>query len=97
MPCLDSLETTVETYLARSQVRFLRKNGTIFWGEAPRSSPRGLLGFQGKAELPFNFIDLLLFTLRCQLGCWACILQQKDLEILAKGRSDVAAGCSKRW
>jgi hypothetical protein len=33
------LEAKVEPYLVR--VDFLRKNGTIFGGDAPRSSPRG--------------------------------------------------------
>jgi hypothetical protein len=34
-------------------MKIFAKNGTIFMGEYPRSSPRGGLGFQGKAESPF--------------------------------------------
>jgi hypothetical protein len=52
---------------------FLRKNGTIFrggggQGDAPRSSPRGWLGFLGKAKLPFKFINLLIFTSKLPTG-----------------------------
>jgi hypothetical protein len=40
-----------------------------FWGgDAPRSSPRGWLGFLGKAKLPFNFIDLLILTSKLPTG-----------------------------
>jgi hypothetical protein len=41
---------------------FCEKNGTIFWGDATRSSPRGGLGFQGKAESPFDFINSMEYT-----------------------------------
>jgi hypothetical protein len=42
---------------------FLRKNWDHFFGgDAPRSSPRGWLGFLGKAKLPFNFMNLLIVT-----------------------------------
>jgi hypothetical protein len=47
---------------------FCEKMGPFFWGGAPRSSPRGWLGFLGKAKLPFNFIDLLIFTSRLPTG-----------------------------
>jgi hypothetical protein len=63
MPRLDSLEAKVESYLARLRIDFFAKKWDHFLGGgAPRSSPRGWLGFLGKAKLPFNFINLLLFT-----------------------------------
>jgi hypothetical protein len=51
----------------------------------------------GKAELPFDFIDLLLFTFSLPTGVLGMLFTTKDLEILARGKSDVAAGRSKRW
>jgi hypothetical protein len=63
----------------------------------PRSSPRGRLGFLGEAKLPFNFINLLLFTFAPPTGVLGFVIYNKNLEILAKDRSNVAAGCSKRW
>jgi hypothetical protein len=47
--------------------------------------------------LPFNFIDLLLFTFVLPTRVLGMQFTTKSLEVLAKGRSDVAAGCSKRW
>jgi hypothetical protein len=64
----------------------------------PRAvAPEGDLVFLGKAELPFYFIDLLIFTSRLPTVVLGMSFTTKNLEILSKGRSDVAAGCSKRW
>jgi hypothetical protein len=47
--------------------------------------------------LPFA-LDLWRLHSRYQLGRWLCdFYNKKYLEILARGRSDVAVGCSKRW
>jgi hypothetical protein len=67
--------------------------GTFFWGNTPRSSPRGDLVFGEKAESPFDFIQRKNYICTTDWG----IRYAKDLEILSKGRSDVAVGYSKRW
>jgi hypothetical protein len=69
------LEAKVEPYLAR--MGFLRKKWDHFLGggDAPRSSPRGWLGFLGKAELPF-LLNCWYLHFRCQLGCWSRNLKQ---------------------
>jgi hypothetical protein len=47
--------------------------------------------------LPF-FIELLRFTFELPTGVLGFVIyNRKYLEILAKGKSDIAAGCSKRW
>jgi hypothetical protein len=59
---VDSPRVWVEAYLARLQRDFCEKMRPFFWGDAPRSSPRGGLGFQEKAESPFDFINSVKFT-----------------------------------
>jgi hypothetical protein len=77
---------------------FWRKKGTIFLGgDAPRSSPRGGLGFQGKDGSPFDFINSMKIYIRATNWGVGYVKNKKNLEILSKGRSDVAVGCSKRW
>jgi hypothetical protein len=63
----------------------------------PVVAPEGDLGFLGRAKLPFNFINSLRFT-SCTAN-WGVgyAIYKKNLEILSKGISDVAAGCSKHW
>jgi hypothetical protein len=48
--------------LSTFTVDFCEKMGLFSGGDAPRSSPRGGLGFLGKAESPFDFIDSMEFT-----------------------------------
>jgi hypothetical protein len=53
--------------------------------------------FSGESRVAL-FIELLLFTFVPPTGVLGfAIYNRKNLEILAKDRSDVAAGCSKRW
>jgi hypothetical protein len=78
-------------------VVFLRKNGTIFWGVPPVVAPEGGLVFWGKPSRPLALLTRCYLHLCRQLGCWALLFRTENLEILAKDRSDVAAGCSKRW
>jgi hypothetical protein len=62
----------------------------------PIVAPEGDLVFRGKTSRPLILLirwDLHSYS---QLGCWY-INNKKNLEILSKGRSDVAVGCSKRW
>jgi hypothetical protein len=56
--------------------------GPFFGGNAPRSSPRGGLGFGGKAESPFSFINLLK-TYIC-VANWGVgyVNNKRSLEIL---------------
>jgi hypothetical protein len=63
----------------------------------PVVASEGDLGFRGKPSCPFDFIDLLLFTFSLPTGVLGMLFTTKDLKILARGKSDVAAGCSKRW
>jgi hypothetical protein len=74
-------------------VKFFAKNGTIFTGKYPHSSPSGGLGFQGKAESLLTLFKMKLHLYN-RVGRRICA---KNLEILSKGRSDVVVGCSKRW
>jgi hypothetical protein len=70
---VNSPKIWVETYLARLQWNFCGKMGPFFLGgDAPRSSPRGGLGFRRKAKSPFYFINQRDLHLYNQLGCWAC-------------------------
>jgi hypothetical protein len=63
----------------------------------PVVAPEGDLVFWGKPSCPF-YIELLLFTFVPPTGVLGfAIYDGKNLEILAKDRSDIAAGCSKRW
>jgi hypothetical protein len=53
----------------------------------------GDLVFGEKAESPLTlFKNLNIYTTD-----WGVEYAKKDLEFLSKGRSDVAAECSKRW
>jgi hypothetical protein len=51
------------------------------------------LVFEKKAESPLTFLEKLYIY----IADWGVRCAQKDLEILSKGKSDVAVGCSKRW
>jgi hypothetical protein len=62
----------------------------------PAVAPEGNLGFRGKPSCPL--LSLRFLHICNHLGRWPCgFYNKKYLEILAKGRSDVAVGCSKRW
>jgi hypothetical protein len=62
----------------------------------PAVSPEGDMVFRGKPSRPLIlFIRWDLHSYN-QLGCW-CVNNEKSLEVLSKGRSDVAVGCFKRW
>jgi hypothetical protein len=64
-------------------------------GDAPVVAPR-VTWVSGESRVAL-LIELLLFTFEPPTGVLGfCDLQQKNLEILAKDRSDVAAGCFKR-
>jgi hypothetical protein len=78
-------------------VNFAKKLDHFGGGGAPCSSPRGGLDFRGKAESPFSFInsmEIYICTANWGVGY---VNNKRNLEILSKGRSDVAVGCSKRW
>jgi hypothetical protein len=52
--------------------------------------------FSGESQVAL-FIELLLFMFELPPGVLGFVIyNRKDLEILAKGKSDVATGCSKR-
>jgi hypothetical protein len=53
--------------------------------------------FSGESRVALFIELLLIYICAANWGVGLCDLQQKNLEILAKDRSDVAAGCSKRW
>jgi hypothetical protein len=91
----NSPRVSVETYLAHLRLVFA-KNGAI-WGDAPRSSPRGGLGFQGKAESPFDFINSIEIYISTANWGVGYVNNKINLEILSKGRSDVVVRCSKSW
>jgi hypothetical protein len=53
--------------------------------------------FSGESQVSL-FIELLLFTFELPTGVLGFVIYNgKNLEILAKGKSNVAAGCSKHW
>jgi hypothetical protein len=54
---MNFLEARVALYLAYLKRGFLRKYGTIYWGEPPVVAPEGDLVFEGKPSRPFNFIQ----------------------------------------
>jgi hypothetical protein len=43
----------------------------------PAVAPEGDLVFWGKLSCPFTLLTCWFLHLGCQLGCWACNLQQK--------------------
>jgi hypothetical protein len=68
-----------------------------FWGDAPRSSPEGGLVFWGKSSRPLTSFILLKIYIRSTKWGVGFVNDKKNFEILPKGKSDVAVGCSKRW
>jgi hypothetical protein len=63
----------------------------------PAVAPKGGLVFWGKPSRPLTlFILVKIYIRRTNLGV-GYVNNKKNLEILPKGRSDVAVGCSKRW
>jgi hypothetical protein len=68
---VSSPRVWVEAYLAHLRRIFVKKWDHFFLGgDAPRSSPREGLGFQGKAESPFDLLIRWNLHLYSQLGCW---------------------------
>jgi hypothetical protein len=62
----------------------------------PAVAPEGDLVFRGKPSCPLTLLTC------CYLHCaanWGVehVIYNRNLEILARDRSDVAVGCSKRW
>jgi hypothetical protein len=68
--------------------------GLFLGGIPPAVAPEGDLVYGDKVESPLiSFIGK--FTSVQPTG--ASDMCKKDLEILSRGRSDIAVGCSKRW
>jgi hypothetical protein len=64
--------------LARLQVEFCEKMGPFLGGGMPPVvAPEGDLGFRGKPSCPLTLLTCCYLHFHCQLGCWACYLQQK--------------------
>jgi hypothetical protein len=61
----------------------------------PVVAPKGGLVFWGKPSFPLALLIRKGLHLYGQLGV-GYVIYKKNLEILSKGRSDVAVGCSKR-
>jgi hypothetical protein len=62
----------------------------------PVVAPEGNLGFRGKPSCPF-YLTGDVYIIVTNWGAGYVIFTTKYLEILARGRTDVAVGCSKRW
>jgi hypothetical protein len=68
-----------------------------FWGGMPPVVAPSVTWVSGESRVAL-FIELLSFTFVPPTGVLGfAIYNGKNLEILAKDRSDVAVGCSKRW
>jgi hypothetical protein len=63
----------------------------------PAVAPEGELVFRGKPSFPLTLLILVKIYILTANWCVRCVNNKKNLEILPKGRSDVAVGCSKRW
>jgi hypothetical protein len=65
-------------------------------GMPPVVAPEGNLGFGGKPSCPLHkTYDIYIVV--TDWGVGHVIFTTKYLEILARDRSGVAVGCSKRW
>jgi hypothetical protein len=68
--------------------------GPFFWrGVPPVVAHEGDLVFGEKAESPLTLIKVKFYICTTDWG----VGYAQDLEILSKGRSDVAVGYSKHW
>jgi hypothetical protein len=63
----------------------------------PAVAPEGDLVFWAKPSRPLTLFILVKIYIRTTNWGVGCVNSKKNLEILPKGRSDVAVGCSKRW
>jgi hypothetical protein len=63
----------------------------------PAVAPEGDLVFGGKPSRPLTLLILVKIYIRVANWGVGYVNNKKNLEILSKGRSDVAVGCSKRW
>jgi hypothetical protein len=59
-------------------------------------APEGGLVFWGKPSRPLTLFILMKIYIRATNWGVGFVINKKDLEILPKGKSDVAVGCSKR-
>jgi hypothetical protein len=69
----------------------------FFGGMPPAVAPEGGLVFWGKPSRPLTLFILMKIYIRTANWGVGCVNNKRNLEILPKGRSDVAVGCSKRW
>jgi hypothetical protein len=68
------------------------------WGGVPPAvAPAGGLVFWGMPSRPLNVFILMKIYIRATNWGFGFVNNKKNLEILPKGKSDVAVGCSKRW
>jgi hypothetical protein len=63
----------------------------------PALAPEGGLVFWGKPSHPSTLLILVKIYIRVANWGAGFVNNKKIMEILPKGRSDVAVGCSKRW
>jgi hypothetical protein len=71
---------------------------THFGGGMPSAvAPEGGLVFWGKPSRPLTLFILMKIYIRATNWGVGFVNDKKNLEILPKGKSDVAVGCSKRW
>jgi hypothetical protein len=63
----------------------------------PAVAPEGGLVFWGKPSHPLTLFILVKIYIRTANWGVGCVNNKTNLEILPKGRSDVAVGCYKRW
>jgi hypothetical protein len=71
--------------------------GPFFGGVPPAVAPEGGLVFRGKPSRPLTLFILVKIYIRAPNWGVGSVNNKENLEILPKGRSDVAVGCSKRW
>jgi hypothetical protein len=63
----------------------------------PAVAPEGGLVFWGKPSRPLTLFILVKIYIHAANWAVGCVSNKKNLQILPKGRSDVAVGCSKHW
>jgi hypothetical protein len=62
----------------------------------PVVAPECELVFWGEPSCPLTLLFAKIYICTANWGV-GYVIYKKNLEILSKGRSDVAAGCSKHW
>jgi hypothetical protein len=98
VPCMNLPEARVESYLAylKRDFSFCEKMGPFFGGSTPVVAPEGDLVFGGKPSHPLTLFNDEIYICTANYGV-GYVKKRRNLEILSKGRSDVAVGYSKRW